>query len=136
MQRKRKRPRLAPGEMEILQMLWQEGPVTLSGAQRALKRPVGYTTIQTRLNRLAAKGVVARSTQRPALYRAMVAPEEVSLGHLESLLERVRQGSVVPMVAHLMKDRRLTQEEITELKKLVAQSERQLHRFETEGGKR
>ncbi len=121
--KKRKPPRLAPGEMEILQMLWREGPVTISEAQRALDRPVGYTTVQTRLNRLAAKGFVTRSKDRPAKYRAAVAPEEVSAGHLDLLLERVSGGSIVPLVAHLMKGRQLGPEEIAQLKRLVAESE-------------
>jgi BlaI family penicillinase repressor len=123
MSKKRKTPRLAPGEMEILQMLWREGGVTISGAQRALERPVGYTTVQTRLNRLVAKGVVTRGKDRPAKYRAAVAPEEVSARHLDLLLERVSGGSIVPLVAHLMKDRSLSAEEIAELKRLVAESE-------------
>jgi len=123
MSKKRKTPRLAPGEMEILQMLWREGGVTISEAQRALDRPVGYTTVQTRLNRLAAKGVVHRGKDRPAKYRAAVVPEEVSARHLDLLLERVSGGSIVPLVAHLMKDRSLSPEELAELKRLIADSE-------------
>ena len=45
-----------------------------------MDRPLGYTTVQTRLNRLVAKGVVARSNDRPARYRAAVRPDEVSAG--------------------------------------------------------
>ncbi len=95
--------RLGAGELELLQMLWREGAVTLSQAQRGLDRPVGYTTVQTRLNRLVEKGAATRSKDRPAHYRAAVAPEEASAGHLELLLKRVSDGSIVPLVAHLMK---------------------------------
>jgi predicted transcriptional regulator len=113
--------------LELLQMLWREGPVALSGARRALGRSVGYTTVQTRLNRMVAKGVVARSKDRPAQYTAAVRPEEVSAGHLDLLLERVAGGSIVPLVAHLMSGRRLTPEEIAELKRLIAESEQRGH---------
>jgi BlaI family penicillinase repressor len=115
--------RLAAGELEIVQILWREGEVTLSEAQRAMDRPIGYTTVQTRLNRLVAKGVVVRSAKRPAKYRAKVAPEEVNAGHLELLLERVCGGSVLPLVAHLMQRRLLSPEEIAELKRLIAETE-------------
>jgi predicted transcriptional regulator len=121
---KRKAARLSPGEMEILQMLWREGPVALSEAQAGLGRAIGYTTVQTRLNRLVQKGVVARTADRPARYRAAVAPEEVSARHLDLLLERVSGGSVVPLVAHLVRDRALSSAEIAELKQLIAQAER------------
>lgn len=121
---KRKPPRLSAGELEILQMLWRQGPVTLSEAHAALAREIGYTTVQTRLNRLVEKRVVARSDDRPARYEAAVAPDEVSRRHLDLLLERVSEGSVVPLVAHLVRDRRLSPAEIRELKALIAQAER------------
>jgi BlaI family transcriptional regulator, penicillinase repressor len=121
---KRKTARLSAGEMEMLQVLWREGPVTLSEAQAGLGRAIGYTTVQTRLNRLAAKGAVTRTSDRPARYTAAVAPEEVSARHLDLLLERVSDGSVVPLVAHLVRDRRLSSAEIAELKQLIADAER------------
>jgi BlaI family transcriptional regulator, penicillinase repressor len=120
----RKPPRLSPGEMEILQMLWRQGPVSLSEAQAGLGRAIGYTTMQTRLNRLVDKRVVTRTADRPARYAAAVAPAEVSARHLDLLLERVSQGSVVPLVAHLVRDRELSAAEIDELKQLIAEAER------------
>lgn len=123
MPKKRAAPRVTPGEMEMLQMLWSEGSVTLSEAQRALGRPVGYTTVQTRLNRLVAKGVVTRTKTRPSRYKAAIDPEDVSARHLDLLLERVSGGSVIPLVAHLVKDRSLSPEDIQELKRLIAEAE-------------
>ena len=119
---------LAAGEMEIMEMLWREGGVTISEAQRALDRPIGYTTVQTRLNRLVAKGVVNRGKSRPAKYRAAVAPEEVGARHIDLLLSRVSAGQVVPLVTHLVKDRSLSRAEIDELKRLVAEAERRHRR--------
>ena len=125
MSARRKSPRLSAGEMEILQMLWDGGPVTLSEAQSALRRPIGYTTMQTRLNRLVEKGLVARTTDRPARYQAAVQAADVTAGHLDLLIERVSGGSVVPLVAHLVRDRTLSAAEIAELKQLIAEAERQ-----------
>lgn len=128
MAKRKKTPRLSAGEMEILQMLWRDGAVTLSEAHRGLDREIGYTTMQTRLNRLVEKGVVTRSKQRPAQYEAAVRPEEVGARHLDLLLERVSGGSVVPLIAHLMKDPSLTKDELAELKQLVKQAERNIRR--------
>lgn len=122
---KKQRPsRLSAGELEILQMLWRDGAVSLSEAQSGLGREIGYTTVQTRLNRLVDKGLVTRSPDRPARYQAAVEPAAVSAGHLDLLLERVSEGSVVPLVAHLVRDRRLSPAEISELKRLIAEAER------------
>ncbi|MBN1909689.1 MAG: BlaI/MecI/CopY family transcriptional regulator [Pirellulales bacterium] len=119
----KKTPRLAAGEIEMLQALWRTGPATLSEAQQALDRPIGYTTVQTRLNRLVDKGVVTRSRQRPARYEAAVRPDDVSAGHLDLLLERVSGGSVVPLVAHLVRDRKLSPKEIQQLRALINEAE-------------
>jgi predicted transcriptional regulator len=136
MVKKGKSRRLSAGELEILQMLWRDGPVTLSEAQCGLRRTIGYTTVQTRLNRLVEKGVVARTSQRPAKYRAAVAAEDVSAGHLNLLLERVSGGSIVPLVAHLMKDRSFSPEEILALRKLISESEYQSMAQKPQGGTR
>jgi predicted transcriptional regulator len=123
--KKTKGPRLSAGEMEILQMLWRQGSVALSEAQAGLGRSIGYTTMQTRLNRLVEKGVVTRSADRPARYTAAVAPEEVSARHLDLLLERVSGGNIVPLVAHLVRDRALSSADIAELKQLIQEADRQ-----------
>ena len=65
MSKQGKARRLSAGELEMLQMLWRDGPVTLSEAQRGLRRAIGYTTVQTRLNRLVEKGVVAAPPSGP-----------------------------------------------------------------------
>ena len=110
-------------EMEIMQVLWQNNGVTISQAQAALGRPIGYTTVQTRLNRLLDKGLAQKSAERPALYRAAVAPETVSAGHLGLLKQRATGGNVVPLIAQLMQDHPFTPDEIAALKKLVQKHE-------------
>src|SRR5262245_32938576 len=96
--------RVAPGEMEILGMLWAEGPLTIRQAHESFARlgkAISYPTMQTRLNRLVEKGILARSDERPAQYRAIVSREEVSVGHLRELVTKLAHGNVVPLVARL-----------------------------------
>jgi predicted transcriptional regulator len=126
MTQQRRPLRLVPGELEMLQMLWREGGVTILEAQQALGLPIGYTTVQTKLNRLVKKGVVEKSRQRPARYRASVTPEDVSQEDLDLLVERVSQGKVVPLVAHLVNRKDLDPSEISELKRLISEAERRV----------
>jgi predicted transcriptional regulator len=107
-----------------MEMLWRRGPLTLSEAQAGLGRAIGYTTIQTRLNRLVEKNVVARNSERPASYSAAVNQADISARHLDMLVERTSGGSVVPLVAHLVRDWELSDNDIAELKKLIADAER------------
>ncbi|QDU55389.1 BlaI/MecI/CopY family transcriptional regulator [Aeoliella mucimassa] len=130
-----KMPRLPEGEIEILEMLWRESAVTIQQAQTALGQPIGYTTVQTRLNRLVEKGLVAKSKTRPAQYSAAVTPEEVRQRDLDTLVERVSDGRVVPLVAHLINRQGVTADEIAELKSLVAEAERRTKGSKPQGGR-
>lgn len=118
-------PRLSAAEMELLEMLWREGAVTLSQAHRSLALPIGYTTVQTRLNRLVRKGLVIRADGRPARYEAAVSREEIYAQDLNLLVKRV-SGGVVPLVAHLVRERSLSATEVIELKRLIAEAESRL----------
>ena len=122
----KKRPkvlRLAAGEIEILEVLWRKTSLTISQAHETLERKVGYTTVQTRLNRLVEKGLVRRVGLHPASYEAVIQPEAVSRGDHDALMRHVTFGQVVPLVAHLVKDRKLSEDEIRELKQLIDEAE-------------
>jgi len=126
MKKKRDIPRFAAGEIELLQMLWREDGVTILEAQQSLGLPIGYTTVQTRLNRLVNKGVAVKSSARPAKYSAVVTPEDVRGTDLDLLVDRVSNGQVAPLVAHLVRRESISRQEIAELKRLVADAERRL----------
>lgn len=117
--------RFAPGEISILRLLWDLGASTLSEAHAEIVRrgeQIGYTTMQTRLERLVAKDVVKKTSDRPAKYQATIAPEEVSGPLLDLLLERV--SGAVPLFAQLIQDPALTREDLAEMKRLIAEAER------------
>lgn len=115
--------KLSPGEMELMSELWQQGPMTIAQVHQSLGRPIGYTTVQTRLNRLLAKGLVSKSSDRPARYTAAVTADRIGAHHLDDLVERVAGGKVVPLVAHLVQQRALSRQELEELKEIVRTAE-------------
>ena len=100
--------------------------MTIMQAQQALRLPIGYTTVQTRLNRLVKKGVAAKSKERPAKYSALLTQEEVQGNDLDLLVKRVSNGQVTPLVAHLVNRDSISRAEIDELKRLVANAEERL----------
>lgn len=123
--RSRKSVKLSPGEMEIMSELWQHGPLSIAETRASLGRPIGYTTVQTRLNRLAEKGLVKKSASRPAKYAAAVTADSIGGHHLDDLVERVAGGKVVPLVAHLVQQRALSQQELNQLKALIRSAEKE-----------
>ena len=120
---KQKTARLAAGELEMLQMLWREDGVTIMEAQQSLGLPIGYTTVQTRLNRLVRKGIATKSKERPARYFAAVSPDQVRGADLDLLVEKVSDGKVFPLVAHLVRRESVSREELKELKRLISEVE-------------
>jgi BlaI family penicillinase repressor len=128
-------PRLAEGELEILQMLWREQAVTILEAQKALNLPIGYTTVQTRLNRLVKKGVVKKTAGRPGRYMPSITREEVHAKDLDTLVDRVSGGRVAPLVAHLINRESVSAEEIRELKGLIKEAESRSRKARQRGTK-
>lgn len=117
---------LSPGEFELMSLLWEHGPLTISGVHQALDRQVGYTTVQTRLNRLVAKGLASRSAERPARYQAVLSADRATASRLDQLVDLVTGGNVVPLVAQLVDDRQLTAQELGELKEIIRAAEQRL----------
>ncbi len=131
----RKGPVVATGELELLGILWEHGPLSLSEVHARMVRPVGYTTVQTRLNRLVDKGLAERvkRDRRPALYSAAVDPEEISVGALDQLVGTALRSRVVPLVAHLVEQADLSPEELDELERLVESARARLGASESGG---
>ena len=88
----------------------------------------GYTTVQTRLNRLVDKQLATKHKpgRQATKYEAAVAPEQVTAPQLDTLVEQVAGGSIVPLVAHLVSDKSLTREELREIKRLIKEAEQRL----------
>ena len=116
---KRFRISLSEGEIELLNLLWKLGPSTLSVVHQNYSRPIGYTTIQTRLNRMVNKGVLSRSSGFPAQYKAVV-KTNVAIHAFFEKIAKMCGGSLAPLIAHLAKKRRLKPDEIAALKELIA----------------
>ena len=119
--------RLTRGELQILQMLWREQRVTIAGAHQALAQPIGYSTVQTRLNRLVQKGLVRKTKETPTRYEAAIQPEDVVESELRTLVQDV-SGGVVPLVAQLFREHQPSATELDEIRQLIRQAETRLER--------
>ncbi len=118
-----KNHKLAPGEMELLELLWSQGPVNLGQTVQWFRdrgRNLALTTVHTRLNRLVGKGLVRRVTENPATYEAAIERSRVS-GRYFELFEELCGQNLVPLMSHLAEKRDFSKEEIAFLERLVEQ---------------
>ena len=114
---------LSTAELEVLRTLWAQGPATVREVMNHLHqrgRQLAYTTVLTFLTRLEQKGCVASDKSALAyVYRAKVTREKVSRSRLRSLVDELYDGAAAPLVLQLVRDRKLTPQDIDELQKLI-----------------
>jgi len=121
---------LSKGEMEVARVLWELGEATLGEIFAAyLKDREGdYSTVQTYVRRLEAKGYVrSRRDGRSKRYRPKVAPSQVIRRTLEDLANRLTGGDAMPLVRHLIEDRGISRRDIAELRGLLNRLEEEGH---------
>jgi predicted transcriptional regulator len=118
---------VSEAELEVLKALWECGP----GTVRALKEALGrqgrgwaYTTVQTLLQRLEAKGHVRSDKGGPAhVYRAAVTRERLLGQRLRDLADQLCGGAASPLLLALVEAGRFTPEEIQRLRRLLDELE-------------
>jgi len=124
---KGKRYRLGDLQLHIMRVLWQRGSASVADVQEALgERELAYTTIATMLRRMEERGLVKHKSEgRAFLYRAAVPPEAVSRSMAGDLLENLFAGSLADMMAHLLRTRDVSREELARLERLIAERKKQ-----------
>jgi BlaI family transcriptional regulator, penicillinase repressor len=117
-------PQPTPAELEILQVLWREGPCTVREVQQRLDRRSGYTTVLKLLQIMTQKGLTRRDEgARTHVYRA-AAPEASTKRRLVSdLLDRAFEGSAAGLVVQALSAKRATPAELRRIRELLDQLE-------------
>lgn len=117
---------ISESEWAVMKTIWNEPPRTLQDVLSSLKHTDwSTTTIQTYLARLVKKG--ALTTQRQGkgyLYYPTVSEEDCRLAESRNFLNRVYNGSLSQMVKGFVKSGSLSEDELSELKKLIAEQEK------------
>ena len=116
---------ISESEWQVMKTIWGDYPQTLPEILDRL-RGSGWskTTIQTYLARLVKKGALSTKRQgKGYLYYPAVSESDCQLAESRSFLSRVYDGSLSKMVMGFVKSGSLSQEELDELKTLIAQQE-------------
>jgi predicted transcriptional regulator len=114
--------KLGERELDIMQALWQLEKATVAEVQDVLREQgndIAYTTIQTMLNRLETKRLVARdNSERTHLYYAVLEEPTVAGNALERLVERFFRGSNEALITRLV-EKDLTAEQLGRIQNLI-----------------
>lgn len=109
-------------ESVVMDVLWDAHPRSAEDVVAALAVHGQWqeATIKTLLNRLLRKGAIrAEKEGRRYLYAPVLKREDWVLGESQGLLERLFDGRVAPLVAHFSAQRKLSREDVAELRRLL-----------------
>ncbi|MGR4894208.1 BlaI/MecI/CopY family transcriptional regulator [Stenotrophomonas sp. LARHCG68] len=114
--------RISEAEAVVMQVLWGDHP--LSADEVMARLPGGNdwaeATVKTLLNRLLNKGAIAAEKEgRRYLYSPLVQRDAWVLEESRSLIDRLFDGRVAPLVAHFSQHRKLSTEDVAELRRLL-----------------
>ena len=109
-------------ESIVMDVLWARHPLGADEVVAALadREQWQEPTIKTLLNRLLRKGAIrAEKDGRRYLYAPVLKREDWVLGESQGLLGRLSDGRVAPLVAHFSAQRKLSPEDVAELRRLL-----------------
>lgn len=119
---------LTETELELMTIVWKlgEGSVADVIAHLPKGRDLAYTSVSTILRILEQKEVLgARKEGRGHVYFPLLQKEDYEARTLKHVVEKVFDGTAVSVMRQLLKSEDLTEEELVELRKLMAKKGRE-----------
>lgn len=113
-------------ELEILQILWQNGPSTVRfvNEEQNKVKETGYTTTLKLMQIMFEKNLVTRDEEsRSHLYHAAVTEEETQQRLLNRFLDTTFRGSAMKLVMQALGNRKTTSEELDQIRHLLKKIE-------------
>jgi len=121
-QEEKEPPSISDSEWLVASVVWEEEGLTSTEIAERLATSWKLKTVNTFLTRLVSKGVLAaKKDGRAFRYHALIPKDRCVRGESESFLQRVFGGAVAPMLAHFCETADLTEKEIKELRKILAE---------------
>jgi predicted transcriptional regulator len=120
-------PKLSKLEFQIMEALWSHGELSIREIQETFttKRRPAYTTVQTTVYRLEAKGTVhrVRKVGNFHIFAAAVSRDAAQRRLIDDLLAMFG-GRSQPVMAHLIESGKLTLQDVKEAEKALRKLER------------
>jgi BlaI family penicillinase repressor len=112
-------------EADVMQILWDNGPSVVSEVQAQLPDKLAYTTVLTVLRTLEAKSYVGHTEEgRGHRYHAAIEQQVARKSALRHLTGKLFKGSAELLLTHLVSDQRLSADEVSRMRELLAEHAR------------
>ena len=114
--------RLGRVQLLIMQCLWAKGRANAREITDALNEiePVAHSTVQTLLRGLEEKGSIGHEVEgRTFIFFPQVQEENYKRSAIRDLVNRVFGGDAGSLVAHLLKNEKVSKKELGEIRRLI-----------------
>jgi BlaI family penicillinase repressor len=112
-------PTPTPRELEILKVLWDEGPSSVRDVHRQLltaEPDLAYNTIQTMLRIMETKGLVGHALDgRSFIYTACFTRDDTAA----RFLDRVFDGAASELVQSLLRGEKVSRDELKRMRSMI-----------------
>ena len=115
-------PIISEGEWKIMRLLWRKSPQPAYDLIQQLESTEAWhpNTVKTMLARLLKKQAIgARKYKNLFLYEPLLTEEECIQAESQSLLDRLFGGSVKPLLVHFARRKKLSKQDLEELRKIL-----------------
>lgn len=114
---------ITDAELAVLKILWRDGPQTAKALTESLY-PDGaeseFASIHSFLQRLERKGHVKRDRSAYVhVFSATASQSDVVSNELAALADRLADGSIAPLIMHLVEQKKLGKKDAAEIRKLL-----------------
>ncbi|BDX04722.1 BlaI/MecI/CopY family transcriptional regulator [Planctobacterium marinum] len=114
-------------ELEIMQVLWKSHPLCAQDVISELNKQKAWheKTAKTLLNRLVKKQAISFTKEgKRYLYSPLIAEKDYQQKESASFISRLFKGRVSPLVAGFAKQETLSEQDVEELKAIIADWEK------------
>ena len=111
-------PKIFESEYRFCLILWDNEPINSTRLVELCKEQLGWSkaTTYTVIRRLAERGVLKNEN---ATVTSLVSREQAEVSQVEELVEKTFQGSMPAFIAAFSRSRKLTKQEVDQLKALI-----------------
>jgi BlaI family penicillinase repressor len=113
-------------ELEILQVLWEQGPSTVRTVNDELlkQKDVNYTTTLKLMQIMADKGILKRDeSQMKHIYRVAEEEQKTKAHLLDKFVDTMYKGSASKLVMQLLGNKKTSEQELREIKDILKKLE-------------
>ncbi|MDY3224278.1 MAG: BlaI/MecI/CopY family transcriptional regulator [Candidatus Faecousia sp.] len=111
-------PKIFESEYRFCLILWEHEPVNSTRLVELCKEKLGWSkaTTYTVIRRLSERGVVKNEN---AVVTSLISKEEAQKSRLNEMVEETFEGSMPAFIAAFSKSKRLSKEEVEQLRQLI-----------------